>query len=370
MNTKSKSIRPSVIKKRLNKTKLNLTKTKQTLKQGLKKRILKHRDAQIEISQIESALHFASGIGGMDVHRANWKPNSRFKFLVTDLVGFVFVGCYTLSKVWGKLDEMCLALATYNFFFHGSCIIYHFVMSRTRIQSLYLRSIAVISEHKPLTQEGQCVLKYRNILKKVVILTLVLHVVAIVDVALYVIFGSILYDDLTLPYGIYLPWVDEKTPFGFAVNLGYQTVQTILVVSGFSALQIATELFIVVAICLCEIIIIKFEQLERLVKDGGGTCSSYVKQDKKILDCVKRHQVLLQFLQDCEVVYSNLNAVAFLCYDFQIIMLLFVVINEIYLPGYVMIALATLIILAICLVGTIVQQKVSDFKSSKGTLVP
>lgn len=345
------AIRPSVIKKRI-------AKTKKKLKQGLKKCILKHRDAQIEISQIERALSIAASVNGMDVYRLDWKPNFRFKFLVTDLFGFVFIGIYTIFKVWGKLNEMCLALATYNFFFHGTCIIYHFVKSRKVIQSLYFRSIAVISEHKPLTQEGQCVLKYRSILKKIVVITLILHAIALIDVALYVICGSILYDEFTLPYGIYLPYIDEKTAIGFSINLGYQIVQTILVVSGFSALEIATELFIVVAICLCEIIIIKFEQLERLVKSGSGTVSSYLKQDEKILDCVKRHQILLQFLHDCEDVYSNLNAVAFLCYDFQILMLLFVVINEIYLPGYVMIALATLILLSICLVGTFVQQKV------------
>lgn len=350
-----KPIKPSVLKKRLQKT-------KQNLKQGLKKRILKHRDAQIEISQIERALSFASGIGGMAVHHPDWKPNTRFKFLITNLVFFVFVGYYTLVKVWGNLEEMCLALATYNFFFHGSCIIYHFVKARKLISSLYLRSIAVISEHKPLSQEGQCVLKYRNILRKIVILTVVLHVIALIDIVLYVIFGSILYDELTLPYGIYLPFVNDKTVLGFTINLGYQVVQTILVVSGFVALQIVTELFIIVAVCLCEIIIVKFEQLERLIKSSSGTVSSYDKQDKKLLDCIRRHQVLLEFFQDCEEVYSNLNAVAFICYDFQIIMLLFVVINEIYLPGYVMILVATLVLFAICLVGTVVQQKVRIMK--------
>lgn len=351
-----KGIRPCVIKKRIQNTKNNL-------KQSLKNRILKHRDAQIEIRQIQKCLDMASSVGGMDVQNLNWKPNTRFRFLIICVISFIPVGFHTIIKVWGNLEEVCLALATYNFFFHGSCIIYTVVHAKALIQSLYARAIKIISEHKPLTEEGQCVLKYRGILHKIVIVTLVLHLLAFINISFYVIFGSILYHELTLPFGIYIPFINEKSIFGYTINLVYQIVQMVLVISGFSAIQIATELLIIVAICLSEIVIIKFKQLDRIIVNGTDAIRSFMKQERKILECIKYHQKLLQFLQDCELVYSDLNAVAFLCYDFQIIMLLFVVIKEIYLPGYAMIFLATLVLLAICLVGTFVQQKVNFIES-------
>lgn len=324
--------------------------------QKLKNRVLRIKESQIHINQVIKIITIATKVGGMHVHEKNWKPNINFWFLILDIFSFLIVGFYTITRVWNVLDELCLFLANLNFFIHGIYLIQKFIQSKDTVRKLYHSAVDLVNEFKPLTQEGQCVLRYRQILGKIVKATVIAHFCIIIIIYLYIIIGSIIFMELVLPFGFYLPFVNEKNAYGFLLNLIYQSIQIVFVAAGFIALQVTTELLIIVAACRCEILIIKFNQLENIII--SNTNNSIKIYHNKLINCIKYHQGILNFLQDCEEMFSSANSVAFLCYDFQIIFLLFVCAKEFYPPGYALIAFATLILLAICLIGTFIQQRV------------
>ena len=119
--------------------------------------------------------------------------------------------------------------------------------------------------------------------------------------AIYIFSGITLYNnfilvklvtgELVLPFGVYLPWINPFSFWGYLINLGYQFILGFLTVMGFIY---ADSLYITIVLhvyCIYDVLIQLLDELNQSILNEDNS----IKIDKQLVFIIQLHQRLLRF---------------------------------------------------------------------------
>jgi 7tm Odorant receptor len=126
------------------------------------------------------------------------------------------------------------------------------------------------------------------------------------------IFVKLLTGKLVLPYGYKLPWFDEFSPIGYAINYCHHLLQAHFVVFGFLYTDGLYAIFIFHVYCVYDNLCLMLDELNEDLCDEVKRKSPDIR--KKLVEIIKMHQELLRFasFKFFKAVFLNLCAAKFL----------------------------------------------------------
>ncbi|XP_055522547.1 odorant receptor 67d-like [Wyeomyia smithii] len=159
-----------------------------------------------------------------------------------------------------------------------------------------------------------------------------------------------------LPFGIILPFVDSASQTGYIYNYIYQ----VLCIMYFPP-QIATSqnmyFMLVFNICIeYELLMLKLAELDQMISNNSESNLNELIHDK-LVEIVRCHQRINEFVSRFEELYSHQIFMEISCDALQIIVTLFVLHIEPWVPGYFVIVVATFQLFLYCLLGTLIDIK-------------
>ncbi|XP_063706318.1 odorant receptor 67d-like [Culicoides brevitarsis] len=164
----------------------------------------------------------------------------------------------------------------------------------------------------------------------------------------YVVTGKM---EVVIP--IYIPNMDYNSHPGFEIHVVAHTYLAFLAETGYSVFINSMIVVLIMACAEADVIIQKEEKLHGMLEKNS--------KDKKIEKLLKEiyelHQDLLKLVDNIEHMWSIQQLTDHIIFGAQIILILYIVLQQFWLPGYLMIAAAMFIIFAIDLLGTLVEVK-------------
>uniref|UniRef100_A0A182QFJ5 Odorant receptor n=1 Tax=Anopheles farauti TaxID=69004 RepID=A0A182QFJ5_9DIPT len=161
-----------------------------------------------------------------------------------------------------------------------------------------------------------------------------------------------------LPFGVYLPFVDAATPGGYELNYLYQLSCILWTPPGLIASQ--TVYFgLIINICIqYDVLQLLLDDLEELLHRPDLDPAQGARLVREQLRTVIVSQRRLEnFVREIEHVYTVQSLVEVLALTFQLVLTLYVIRSQLWLPGLFVIPLCTIQLFLMCLPGTLVEQK-------------
>uniref|UniRef100_A0A182QK48 Odorant receptor n=1 Tax=Anopheles farauti TaxID=69004 RepID=A0A182QK48_9DIPT len=164
-----------------------------------------------------------------------------------------------------------------------------------------------------------------------------------------------------LPYGVVIPYVNETSRQGYAMNYAYQVSCIVWTPPGLIAsecMMFALVLNICIQYDLLAVQLLDLDELIRRPKEDGTRSRLIARQLRNI---VRDQQRLMRFIGNIEQSHTIMSGVEVLSLGMQIVITLFVVQLSLWLPGLALIPTFSLQLFLFCLLGTVIEHKGDTF---------
>uniref|UniRef100_A0A182X1I8 Uncharacterized protein n=1 Tax=Anopheles quadriannulatus TaxID=34691 RepID=A0A182X1I8_ANOQN len=181
---------------------------------------------------------------------------------------------------------------------------------------------------------------------------------SIVAIAIYsyAILMPLIEHELSLAFGFYLPFVDYRTPVGFAINWVYQFVQVLEGCIGLMACDSCLLVLIMNATGQMDVIIVYLKQLTVLI-DSNHTGQ----HDDEIADIIKeivlKHLEHTKYMTDMDKLLKKQFFINFGCMIFELVASLAIVVRVPWYPGMAICLICTNQLFINCALGTFLSSK-------------
>lgn len=310
---------------------------------------------------------------GLNIYLVGWKFNFNYLLFIVDIIVFIIVGTFTLIRVWGNLVEVCLTLVTCSFCIQGIYGAAFFIRLAPLAQKVLKNTENLFQIYSSQNEKGQCLLRYIKLIEKIVKSI----IYSFCGISLFLVVGyfivavatkrTILFWEYTLPY------LDAHHHPGYEINWIYQVIRLTLITGGLLSYQTMLALFFGLGCCQIDILMIELKELNALINTltlNGKAQNIEIKtmivqqkaeQKLKVQKIFELHQKILEYFKDCNTLLNGFMLLSFLCFGFQAVLSLYLGIKVLYIPGFLTTIIDLLCVLEICVVGTIVESKVSLF---------
>lgn len=290
-------------------------------------------------------------------------PNYHFNFLnclvAFDIVIYVIINAYDIKLFWGPLQQVCYCIITWIFGFTGAMLLYTLMFKQPLmcmlVQRLYGFSDSFDREND--REEIEVYKKYGKLLNKLAPYTIGFNrfcgfVATFYPIVIYLYSGKVI-----LPYGFVIPGISYTENPGYAINYAFQSIEAYLTTTTLmeASVQICL-LFIFCAFFQIDLIIIKIRKFNILLQDETTEDKTRKRLDK-LVEIIKLHQNYQEYLQTLEEFYSNLSFVNLCCYTFHNVITLFVLVNQFWIVGYLLVLVLLTLIFIPCACGTLLEMK-------------
>ncbi|EDS30207.1 odorant receptor [Culex quinquefasciatus] len=293
---------------------------------------------------------------GICAYEQSFKPSARTVLLLLLISCYFFIAFYDLHHFLGDLFSFAFALVTLAYGLIGISRVGHLLANPARFSEL-MHEAKKTYERSALNQREAKILKrYTSWLKHCVIFYSMAFVAATVATGLLPTVIYLWTGQRNLPLGIELPFLDPDSLKGYLLNYLYQISCMLWTPPALIAVQNMCFILVFNVFIQYDILLLGLEDLNLLIKENtDGKLDSDVHQ--KLLQVLQYHQRLTSFSGAIERSFSVQFFVEISSNALQVIVTLFVANTANWMPGYLIIFLATFQSLMLCFLGALNELK-------------
>ncbi|XP_058122375.1 odorant receptor 4-like [Anopheles ziemanni] len=285
------------------------------------------------------------------------RRNARLIFLVTDLILYLLVNVYSIALVWGSLMDVVFCFVTLGIAIQGLAKIEAFTCPE--LNDLHLYNMRRFKEAPRYPEVNDSLFHTATMCKVFIrILAFGFSVVFIV-INTYAILMPLVKGELLLAFGFYLPFLDFRSPLGFAINWIYQSLQVLEGVVGLMACDCCLLFLIVNATGQMDLIIIYLRRLTQLVECNSGDRRGQrdVEIEELIGAIVQKHLEHTKYVTDMDILLKTQFFINFGCIIFELVGSLAIVVRFPWYPGMAIVLICTMQLFINCSLGTYLSIK-------------
>ncbi|XP_062538466.1 putative odorant receptor 83c [Armigeres subalbatus] len=293
---------------------------------------------------------------GCDLFDVNFKISATTVCIFFLASLFMTISLIDLYLFRDNIFEFIFVLVT---FFYGviGCGRLGFLLTHSSIASKLLIEAKLTYEQTSHEDcEQKVLIRYTNILKHCAMLfkTVFLGASALTMLLPLIIF--FINGSRILPFGVVLPFTDPESVEGYRINYIYQVSCALWTPPGLTASQ---NMYFALVFNVCiqyDLLILKLRDLDDLINhNDDGMPDADIHQ--KIIDIIQRQQQLINFVTNIEKLYAKPTLIEVVSNGLQIVMTLFVLHVDFWMPGYFIMIIATFQLLLSCFLGTLIDMK-------------
>ena len=209
-----------------------------------------------------------------------------FCAVIFDMITYLIISIYNIYLFREDFIRSTFCVVTLGMGFQGSIKLYTFVFRRPDMLQLYDLIV--------LFQQSVHSCKIHNALENSVInsctaalILIPTYMVCAFMVFIYPLVYYIIYDEKILHFGFILPFIDEHSQFGYALNFFHHSLQIFLVVNVLVASNILFILFINGAFGQYDALTILLQELDTIASQNDNGCNDqlikqYIKEIARI----------------------------------------------------------------------------------------
>ncbi|XP_052864153.1 putative odorant receptor 83c [Anopheles cruzii] len=282
------------------------------------------------------------------------RKNGRLIFLVMDLFLYLLVNIYSIANVWGSLMDVVFCLVTLGIAIQGFAKIVAF--TSPGLYDLHMYNLDRFTAPALYPEVTDSLYHTATLCKVFIKILMIMFSGLLIGFCFIAITMPIVKRELVLLFGFTLPFIDPKTPVGFAVNCLYQLLQVFEAVIGLMACDVCLLFLIVNATGQMDLIIIYLRRLTDLVNtDLNGNNA------KEIADLIKeivlKHLEHTKHITDMDKLFKKQFFINFGCLIFELVASLAIVVRVPWLPGMAVIVICTIQLFVNCALGTFLSIK-------------
>ncbi|XP_001847967.2 putative odorant receptor 83c [Culex quinquefasciatus] len=293
-----------------------------------------------------------------------YEPNFRISFatlVILFLAGaFVVITIFDLFLFQNDVFNFTFALVTLSYAVIGCTrlgfIIFHPNPYSAAFQEAKQTYLLASSDER----DQQVLQHYTKLLKQCISMYSIAFLGGSVGTAFLPLIVYLWNGEKILPFGVVIPFTDLETSLGYQLNYMYQVSCILWTPPGLTASQ---NIYITLVFNICiqyDLIFIKLDELDQLaVRNIDGTLDKEVEQ--KFIEIIKYQQRLNQFVAEVENRFTVQIFVEISCNALQIVVTLFVMEIDTWIPGYLVITVATFQSFLYCILGTLIDMKTELF---------
>uniref|UniRef100_A0A182SEQ7 Odorant receptor n=1 Tax=Anopheles maculatus TaxID=74869 RepID=A0A182SEQ7_9DIPT len=332
---------------------------------------------QLFDSACEMLIKCYAVCGGERMKPGYTRRNPRLIFLVTDLILYLFVNLYSIAIVWGSLMDVVFCFVTLGIAIQGLAKIEAFTCPE--LNDLHQYNVAWFKVPPRFPEVEDAHFHTAAMCKVFIRILAVAFSIVAIAIYSYAILMPLVVGKLSLAFGFYLPFIDYRTPIGFAINWVYQFIQVSEGCIGLMACDTCLLFLIVNATGQMDLIIIYLRRLTELIDTNAVG-----QNDEKIADLigeiVVKHLEHTKYVTDMDKLLKKQFFINFSCIIFELVASLAIVVRVrnfclliCYLlfkqysfiqqfpwyPGMAIALICTIQLFVNCTLGTFLSSKVS-----------
>lgn len=260
-----------------------------------------------KLSEIFQNLNSDAAVLGFDFLTPNYKLwNMRFIGIVMFMTSYLFVSIYCFKIYSDDLIKFVFCGVTFGFLVKGAIQMYYDFSERYMLVELVNDAGKVFKFASHLGTELDDILvkdcSYLTIVNK---MTKLLFYFVGSSTLFYPVVSKIVFDELLLPYGFELPFVEPFSLFGYILNYIYSGMCSVICSFGF----VISDSFIVTMIFpIYGMYAALTHLIEGLKQFNDSSNQLTMKQRESMLgDAVKLHQMILNYIDEVSGFFENAN---------------------------------------------------------------
>ncbi|XP_053699224.1 putative odorant receptor 83c [Sabethes cyaneus] len=297
---------------------------------------------------------------GIHIHSADFKFG--FMTWITILTAAFFTGIHIVDMYLFREDlfNFTFVLVTFCYCAIGWARLWVGFKESKSISSLVSIAVAAHRNGSVGGFEQNILNSFTKLLKQAVIIYTVLFlggctVCVLLPVVIYLWNGNVL-----LPFGVILPFVDSSTRTGYQINYIYQVICTLHFPPEVAATQ---NMYFVLVFNICieyDMLVLKLSELDEMINNNiEGSLNDSI--HNKLVDIIRYHQRVNEFVSKLEELFSHQLFLEITIDALQIVFTLFVLHIDFWMPGYLVILVATFQLFLYCLLGTLIEIRTDLF---------
>ncbi|XP_055615190.1 odorant receptor 67d-like [Toxorhynchites rutilus septentrionalis] len=315
------------------------------------------KKAQPEFEMIINKQHSILRVIGWDAYSRDFKF-APMTFLIVFLAClFMVVSLFDLYYFRDDAFNFTFVLVTLCYGTIGCARLGLAFKESHSMSGLVIKAKETYRQATPDSREQSVLLRYTKLLKKCVTCYTITFIGGCVLTGFLPLCVYLWNGLKILPFGVILPFIDPDSRSGYQLNYAYQVSCILWTPPGLTASQ---NVFFALIFNICiqfDMLVIKLDDLDKLIVTSDGENMDSAIHDK-IKEIVRYQQRLYNFILTLKNLYSTQIFIDINCNAFQVIVTLFVLHIDIWMPGYMMISVATFQIFLLSFLGTLIEVKI------------
>lgn len=269
-----------------------------------------------------------------------------------NIVTYLIINTCNIWIFWGDLQGLCFCFATFAFGITGFVRVFNAVKYTPTIYEAMnvIFDFGKMFDWKTELEEIKLYKYYGKWSKRMGIANTLVYTTLLILTCIYPGFVYLANGNKILPYGFVIPGISYTENPGYAINYVYHVFQSILVINGFLCNLHSLFLFVMNACFQVDLIVIKLQKLSVQVTSDG----SY---NKEFIEIMKRYQKFIVYMKKIEQIFSLQIFIDFICFTFQNVVTLFVLVQKFWIIGYFMSTFLFVLLLIPSIFGAMIEAK-------------
>ncbi|XP_001662985.3 putative odorant receptor 83c [Aedes aegypti] len=300
--------------------------------------------------------HITLKMIGCDIFEINFRVSFLTVFIIFLAVLFMVISLINLYFFRDNIFNFTFVLVT---FFYGviGCGRLGFLLTHSKVSS---KLVFEAKKTYELTSSGasetKVLVKYTKMLQQCVVFFSIAFMLGVVLTAIMPLILFLWNGEKILPFGVILPFTDPNSVDGYQLNYLYQISCMLWTPPGLTASQ---NMYFALVFNICiqyDLLILKLQALDELICQNKGEIHD-IKIRSKIIDIIESQQRLDNFVTTLEELYATQVFIEVGSNALQIVMTLFVQHIDMWMPGYLILLIATFQLFVSCFLGTLIDIK-------------
>lgn len=301
------------------------------------------------LNDVEWSIHSLLAINGMDVLKyPSFKKLFRFHFNIIQATLFCACYAYTFYQFRDKQLELIFALCVCGIATQGVSTMFIYVIRNAAMRA---RFHEVRDFHAQLAQdpaEEQIKDRYCALMRRLCRGYFSGYITLVTLNLLYSVVLRVVVGKRVLLFGLDVPFLDETTSPDYEIVLAYQLIQDVYTFANIVSFQYFFIVLILHNCCLMDILVQKMKGPWELRSPHNWT---------RLRDILVLHQRQLEFFQGLQSLFDPYNTTQLFCTGSTSALIAYMLLFDVWIPGYVLLTLSLGMLLVNCIYGTYIEKK-------------
>lgn len=303
-------------------------------------------------NDIQTLNHRMFAINGMDMLKyENFKRQFRYNFNVCQ--ASIFCVCYGYS--WYQFSrntlELIFSSCVAGIAAQGVSVMFLFITRGQEFRRLFFQAKEFYDEICEDSGEELIKDSYCKFMKRLCYGFFTGFLVLVLLNILYPVVGRLFFGQYTLLFGLDVPLLNETTSPDYEIVFLYQVVQDLYTLTNLCTFQNFFIVMVLHNICLMDVLVHRMK---------GPWALGSPRNWQRLRNIIVLHQKQQQFFRDLTDLFDLYNTLQIIFTTLVSTMIAFILIFEIWIPGYVLIILSLGMLFNNCVYGTYIERKAEE----------